>query len=166
MSSPLDERRCYAAVVDETGSRVEEVEGFRRSLPGGGFDTAWFWQVDATPVLPDAAGAPPTASSFPPPGGLKYGFISLPPHSGGRMQGQVSAGLRDHDEDTGMHATASLDLEFVVSGRVDLELPGGVTRTFGPGDSIVMAGAPHRWSNPYDETCVYVAVVVGASLSP
>ena len=166
--SALDGMRCFAATTDGSTSKVEEVAPLRGTVPGGAFETAWFWQCDETPVLPNAAGAAPVASSFPLPGGVKFGVLSLPPGSGGRMrrrsgdQGDMPTGLSDHDAETGMHATRSLDLEFVISGRLRLELPGGITQTLGPGDSIVMAGAPHRWSNPFDEPCVYAAVIVGA----
>lgn len=166
--SSLEGMRCFAATTDGATSRLEEVAPLRSTVPGGSFETAWFWQCDETPVLPEGAGAAPVASSFPLPGGVKFGVLSLPPGSGGRMRrrerddGDLPAGLADHDADTGMHATRSLDLEFVISGQLLLELPGGTTQVLEPGDSIVMAGAPHRWSNPFDEPCVYAAVIVGA----
>lgn len=46
-----------------------------------------------------------------------------------------------------MHATDSIDYEVVLSGKVDMELPGGKVRTLKPGDLLVMGGVPHAWKN-------------------
>jgi len=62
----------------------------------------------------------------------------------------------------GMHTTATVDFEFVVSGRCVLELDDGAVRELGPGDTVVQNGTRHAWRNPYDEPCVMVVVIVGA----
>ena len=66
-------------------------------------------------------------------------------------------------DDPGMHTTATVDFEFVVSGR----LPARAgrrreARELGPGDTVVQNGTRHRWINPYDETCRLIVVLVGA----
>ena len=73
-------------------------------------------------------------------------------------------GMAGHMEpdDPGMHTTATVDFEFVVSGRCLLELDDGETRELGPGDTVVQNGTRHRWINPYDETCRLIVVLVGA----
>jgi mannose-6-phosphate isomerase-like protein (cupin superfamily) len=62
----------------------------------------------------------------------------------------------------GMHTTPTVDYEFVVSGRVVLELDDGQTRELGPGDTVVQNGTRHAWRNPFDEPCTLVAVLIGA----
>ena len=61
-----------------------------------------------------------------------------------------------------MHTTASVDYEFVVSGRVLLELDDGATVELGAGDTVVQNGTRHAWRNPYDEPARMVVVLVGA----
>ena len=69
-----------------------------------------------------------------------------------------------HDSITyAMHQTDSVDYEIVLSGRVDIELPGGQVRTLRPGSLLAMADVPHAWKNHYDEDCFYMGVVVGAT---
>jgi len=62
----------------------------------------------------------------------------------------------------GMHTTATIDYEFIVSGRCVLELDDGATRELGPGDTVIQNGTRHAWRNPYDEPCVIVFALVGA----
>ena len=62
----------------------------------------------------------------------------------------------------GMHTTATIDYEFVVSGRVVLELDDGASLELGPGDTVIQNGTRHAWRNPFDEPCVLVVVLVGA----
>ena len=61
----------------------------------------------------------------------------------------------------GMHTAASVDYEFVASGRVLLELDDGATVELGAGDTVVQNGTRHAWRNPFDEPARMV-VVVGA----
>lgn len=55
------------------------------------------------------------------------------------------------------------DLEYVISGRVVLELDDGAQVELGPGDTVVQNGTRHAWRNPYDEPCRMVVVLVGAT---
>jgi EutQ-like cupin domain len=51
-------------------------------------------------------------------------------------------GLFDHNEpdNPGMHTTVTIDFEYVLSGRVVLELDDGATVELGPGDTVVQNG--------------------------
>jgi mannose-6-phosphate isomerase-like protein (cupin superfamily) len=81
----------------------------------------------------------------------------------GEME-QKLPGLAGHMEpdNPGMHTTATVDYEYVASGRCVLELDDGATRELGPGDTVIQNGTRHAWRNPYDEPCVMVVVAVGA----
>ena len=65
-------------------------------------------------------------------------------------------------DNPGMHTTASVDYEFVVSGRVILELDDGATKELHAGVTVVQNGTRHAWRNPFDETCLIVVVLVAA----
>ena len=43
------------------------------------------------------------------------------------------------------HATATIDVDVIVSGRVRLDLPGDRSTELGPGDVVVQRGTNHRW---------------------
>lgn len=62
----------------------------------------------------------------------------------------------------GMHTTATVDVEYVISGRCVLELDDGATVELGPGDTVVQNGTRHAWRNPFAEPCVMFVVLVGA----
>ena len=49
--------------------------------------------------------------------------------------------------DPGMHTTATVDFEVVVSGQATLELDDGAKVTLEVGDTCVQNGTRHRWSN-------------------
>jgi mannose-6-phosphate isomerase-like protein (cupin superfamily) len=150
------------AVFEQLDTKVQQASG--------GISTSWFWTTDHAPRLPADIGAQPAGRTFPGPGGSKFGLVSLPAGSDGTMPAAggpqaLSPGMVMNDASSGMHATVSIDFEIVVSGRIVLELPGGESRTLGPGDSVVLAGVAHRWYNPFGEPCVYAAFILGAEAS-
>lgn len=132
----------------------------------GAVEVAFFWEAKGIPLLfDDIGGAAETVSNFPLPGGSKFGIVCFPAHSAGKLDvggstgGDVEAGIGG---DASMHQTNSIDYEIILSGKVDIELPGGEVRTLRPGSLLVMGGVPHAWKNHYDEPCVYAAIVIGA----
>lgn len=133
------------------------------------------WGSDETCRFPDDGSPPSAVQYFPPVGGFRFGLFNVPPDSTAMLEdldlGAAFAeaeaklpGLLEHMEpdNPGMHTTATVDYEFVVSGRVILELDDGVTRELGPGDTVVQNGTRHAWRNPFDEPCVLVVVLIGA----
>ncbi len=59
------------------------------------------------------------------------------------------------------HATATVDVDVVLSGRVRLELRGSSTE-LGPGDVVVQRGTEHRWVAVGDEPARVAAVMLTA----
>jgi quercetin dioxygenase-like cupin family protein len=66
-------------------------------------------------------------------------------------------------DNPGMHTTVTIDFEYVISGRVVLELDDGATVELGPGDTVVQNGTRHAWRNPFDEPVTLLVVLVGAT---
>jgi hypothetical protein len=118
-------------------------------------EVAFAWSTDATPNLADHIGGPAADNSFPPPGASKFALVFVPPRASGAWD------AASHKE-RAMHASATIDYEVIISGKIDIILDTGERRTLMPGSCLVMAGANHAWSNPYDEPCVYAAIVLGA----
>jgi quercetin dioxygenase-like cupin family protein len=62
----------------------------------------------------------------------------------------------------GMHRSNTVDLIYVISGRIVLELDDGVKVNLQAGDTLVQNGTRHAWHNPYDEPCLFITTQIGA----
>jgi hypothetical protein len=139
---------------------LEPGEPARLSYPGA-LDASFVWEMPGVPNLAEGIGAAPTDMTFPGPGGSKFGLMCFPPNSAGKLS--VPKDLADVDDsDAGMHQSDTIDYEVIISGKVDIVLPGNQRRTLTPGSCLVMGGVMHAWENIYDEPCIYAAIVIGA----
>ena len=142
-------------------------------LPGTEFYR--LWGADEPPSFPDDGSPAPYPGYFPPVGGFRFGLFTVAPDAESNiedldMEAAVTEmheklpGLSEYLEldHPGMHTTATIDFEYVVSGRCVLELDDGATREVGPGDVVVQNGTRHAWRNPFDEPCVMVVFLIGA----
>jgi mannose-6-phosphate isomerase-like protein (cupin superfamily) len=144
-------------------------------LPGSEFHQ--LWGADSVSNFPDDGSRPEARSYFPPAGGFRFGFFTIPPDGGAGAPEDLDVGaalmemarrlpgLADHMEpaDPGMHTTATIDYGVVVSGEVVLELDGGVKRTLRAGDAYIQNGTRHRWSNPGDVPAVIAVTLLAAN---
>ncbi|MGH9172141.1 MAG: cupin domain-containing protein [Acidimicrobiales bacterium] len=143
-------------------------------LPGSEFHQ--LWGCDTTLRFPDAGSQPAARSYFPPVGGFRFGFFTVPPDAGaGFPDGlDVGAALVEFEErlpglmrylepaEPGMHTTATIDYGIVVSGRATLELDDGAKIDLDPGDTYIQNGTRHRWSNKGEVPAVIAIAIVGA----
>ncbi|MGI8792588.1 MAG: cupin domain-containing protein [Acidimicrobiales bacterium] len=142
-------------------------------VPGAEFYR--LWGADETVRFPGAGSMPAHVQYFPPVGGFRFGLFSVAPDSVVLSDDlDIPAALAELEEklpgmaahmepaNPGMHTTATVDYEFVASGRVVLELDDGERRELVAGDTVVQNGTRHAWRNPYDEPCLLVVVLVGA----
>ena len=142
-------------------------------LPG--FEFFRLWGADEPPHFPKDGAQPPHGQYFPPVGGFRFGLFTVPPETevsvGDIDLGEAMAamdaelpGLAAHMEPDhpGMHTTATVDYEFVVSGSIVLELDDGKEVELHPGDTVIQNGTRHAWKNPFTEPCTMVVVLVGA----
>jgi hypothetical protein len=142
-------------------------------LPGSQFHR--LWGNDAPPSLPTDGSPPPFPRYFPPPGGFRFGFFTLGPESSQLPEDfdlvaaleefdQVLPGLAEVMEPDmpGMHTTDTVDVDFVVSGEVWLELDEGAELHLSAGDSVIQNGTRHIWHNRTEEPCVIFVALLGA----
>ncbi len=133
------------------------------------------WGADEAPRFPDRGVPSPTTSYFPPVGGFRFNLFTLPPDGDDvppgvdlaaafREMQEALPGLTDHLEPDapGMHTTATIDFEVVLSGTPALELDDGEVVTLEPGDTVVQNGTRHRWSNPGAEPATLAVILLGA----
>lgn len=96
----------------------------------------------------------------PPAGGARWAIGHLAPHtqSAGVEPGkEPPAGLAED----GFHVTKSVDLVYVLEGKLELDLDeGGVT--LAQGECVVLQAARHAWRNPNDEPVRFLDVLISA----
>lgn len=68
----------------------------------------------------------------------------------------------DINDAAGFHASQSVDVIVVISGRIWLELDDGVEAILSAGDVLIQNGARHRWRNRGEDWPLLAVVVVGA----
>jgi mannose-6-phosphate isomerase-like protein (cupin superfamily) len=151
----------------------KQVDGITIGQLGSEFHR--LWGADTVSVFPDDGAPPPAPGFFPPVGGFRFSMFTVPPDAVSRagltnpeallpeIQKKLP-GLADplEADAPGMHTTDTIDFEYVISGRVVLELDDGATVELGPGDTVVQNGTRHAWRNPFDEPCRMVVFLVGA----
>jgi hypothetical protein len=64
-----------------------------------------------------------------------------------------------------MHQTDTLDIVFIISGRLELVLENGTT-VMHSGECVVQRGTAHSWRVVGDEPCTIAAFGVGAAVNP
>ncbi len=164
-----DEFRVVVAGPDTDGAPdfIEAGSPAEMNIPGT-IELAWFWNVDGGLSLFDNIGGTPTGIKVAGLNGSTFGVVRHPARSAGKLD--VSDLLHESTdvdrEDAAMHRTDTIDYEFIVSGKIDIVLPGNKRKTLKAGDLLVMAGVPHAWENRYDEDCTYIAVTVGPASTP
>ena len=143
-------------------------------LPGSEFHQ--IWGSDETVAFPGDGSPPGAERYFPPVGGFRFGFFTIPPDGGAGAPpdldleaalaefDQKLPGMAEHLEldDPGMHTTATVDYGVVISGEATLELDDGAKVTLSPGDTYIQNGTRHRWSNTGDVPAILAIALVGA----
>jgi mannose-6-phosphate isomerase-like protein (cupin superfamily) len=77
---------------------------------------------------------------------------------------RMTPGMGDVISDnSAMHATSTVDLEFVLDGEITLTVEDGETKTLRKGDCIVQCGTKHAWSNETDKPATVLLVFIGAN---
>ncbi len=168
---------------DSLGRSIIECDGEPpnaiRFANGGGMAYTDLWQTGGPLADPTQGGdAEPVSIQLDPIGmGICWKLVELPPVAA--MTGidrdalraemaAVGSGLSStghHDpNDPGNHRTDTLDLDIILEGDVELELPGTGSVHLGPGDCVVQQGNWHKWHNRGDTTMRLLAVMIGAPL--
>jgi mannose-6-phosphate isomerase-like protein (cupin superfamily) len=143
-------------------------------LPGSEFHQ--IWGSDTPASFPDDGSRPSAPDYFPPLGGFRFGFFTIPPDGGAGAPPDLdlAAALAEFDEklpgmaqhleleEPGMHTTATIDYGVVLSGEATLELDDGARVVLRPGDTYVQNGTRHRWSNPGEVPAVLAIALIGA----
>jgi hypothetical protein len=93
-------------------------------------------------------------------GGDPEGGWALDPVGHGIAFRMVELGAGHDPGDAGWHATDTIDLDIVLSGQLELALPGLDPVVLGPGDTVVQRGTEPRWRPVGDEPVRWAAVML------
>ena len=151
---------------DDSGRSVivsdEELDGIAFGERGG--EAVSVWGRDDTARFPDDGAGPTWTTAFPPVGGCRVTVFSLAPGGSEDFDQFIATALAEYAVPgrPGLHRTATLDFDIVLSGEVVLELEAGHEVTLGPGDVVVQNGTRHRWINRGSAEARVAAVIIGA----
>jgi mannose-6-phosphate isomerase-like protein (cupin superfamily) len=146
---------------------------------GAGMMYSALWESGGAIASPLQGGDPPVSYlQLDPLGmGVSWKYLVLPSDSARRgidgpklraeMQALASgmAATGHHDpNDPANHRTDTIDLDYILEGDVELELPGHGSVRLGPGDCVVQRGNWHKWHNRGDTPMRMLAILVGAPI--
>lgn len=153
-------------------ARDEIVEPITIALsPGSQFHG--LWGSDKLPELPSQGVRPATHGWFPSPEGYRFALVTFPPETAPPQGIDMEAALAEVQEklpglaeslepDFKKHTTDTIDLLFVVSGEIALELDDGEEVVLRAGDSVVQNGTRHAWHNRGSSDCIMAVTMIGA----
>ncbi|MBF6210543.1 hypothetical protein IU433_01915 [Nocardia puris] len=138
------------------------------------------WELDEAPTLPvDSPPGPPTGTFFPGNGGIRFGFITIPPGLSYEMPADlpaeaVEAALAEAEAELpgmaatfdpdrpGVHTTRTVDYVVAISGTGRMRTDDDVDVVLGPGDCLIQNGTAHAWFNDGDVPLVLAYTLYGA----
>jgi hypothetical protein len=141
-------------------------------LPGSAF--CQLWGSDDVVSLPTDGTEPAWRSFFPPSSGFRFLVWSIPPDTTLPEGVDVVAGLQEINDklpgliefnevdNPGMHTTATVDLDVVLSGEVWLELDDGAEVHLRAGECVIQNGTRHAWHNRSGALTTILTALVGA----
>jgi mannose-6-phosphate isomerase-like protein (cupin superfamily) len=152
-------------------TEVEEIT--ITQIPGMEFHR--LWGADKVSTFPDDGSPPLFPNYFPPVGGFRFGFFTVPPQSVAQIDRiDQNLLLKEFEEklpglfepmepdNPGMHTTDTIDFEYVISGEVWMELDNGEEVHLKPGDTVIQNGTRHAWRNKGSQPCSMVVCLLGA----
>jgi mannose-6-phosphate isomerase-like protein (cupin superfamily) len=142
-------------------------------LPG--FEFHRLWGSESVVKLPSNGTPLPHPGYFPPKGGFRFGFFTIPPETEtARTPANLASAFAEpqqrlpgmaevlEPQNPGMHTTDTVDFDVIVSGEVYLELDDGSEVLLKAGDCVVQNGTRHAWRNRSAANCVIAVTLVGA----
>jgi quercetin dioxygenase-like cupin family protein len=174
----MNVRLVVTGVVDGEDRFVSDDRIDGRCPPLIGNEIIRVWGFDEAPTTPiSGEPLPSTAPFYPPPGGLHTAIWTLPPAAtddsegepmsdeeqaeARRLTDEIVPGMLDVEfAADGSHTTATVDIQYILSGRAKIKT-GGVTKEVSAGDVVIVNGGDHAWWNDSDETCVLYGVFFG-----
>lgn len=163
-------RRVVSGASEDGRSTIiaDGVTASRIATPA--FTICDIWVTESLPVRMDQEAAWGEISIHPPKNGFHYRVVTFPPDKewdlGADYQQSLAAmgggDTYDGDADTpGMHVHETVDIVTVVAGELYAVFEEKET-LLRPGDTIVVRGSMHTWSNRGDVPCTITSLMMSA----
>jgi hypothetical protein len=166
--------------IDEQGRSVfvsdEQVEAKVPPLLTGN-QVLELFGADAIPTVPNDGAVEEGLRFFPTtPEGFRFVIFTYPPNSerpempedlewATAETDRLTPGMTDAVSDaSGMHYSATVDIEYVLAGEFTLTLEGGAKKVIPAGTALIQCGANHSWANESDQPATMLLVFIGAHL--
>jgi hypothetical protein len=155
---------------DENGKSTIVSDGpTTRRVATPAFTLCDVWETQSLPVPMTQGTAEGEVTLLPSDTGFIFRVTTFPPDKerdqaefSQSLDGMGGAGAADEDAETvGMHVTPTVDIVTVVSGEVYVVLESAET-LLQQGDTAIIRGAMHAWSNRADQPCTITSLMMGA----
>jgi quercetin dioxygenase-like cupin family protein len=147
-SSEGTRTRRLVAGTDADGRSYAVADGAPpAALDAGETRLVELWQTGGALGAPDQGGDP-------------EGGWQLEPRGGGVCFRTVRHPAGFDPGDAGWHTTATIDVDVVLSGQLELSLPDADPVVLGPGEAVVQRGTHHRWRPVGDEPVEWAALMI------
>jgi quercetin dioxygenase-like cupin family protein len=163
-------RRVVSGVDSEGRSTIIADENTTRRVAAQAFTICDIWETQSLPVPMDYPVAEGEVSIYPPSTGFTFRVCTFPPDSEWDQKAEYEKSLDalqgadtfvPESEIPGMHVHETLDIVTVISGELTIVLEAGEA-TLRSGDSVVVRGVVHTWSNRTNEPAVITSLMMGA----
>lgn len=175
----MEQIRRVITGIDENGNSAfvsDEVVPAKIPPTLGGNRIFDLFGSDSVPTVPNHGEVEKGLRFFPSSSdGYRFIIFSMPPahemtvpddpEAAWAETERLTPGMGDAVSDaSGMHYTATVDLEYIIQGEVTLTLDSGASRVVKAGEVLIQCGANHSWANNSDETVVILLAFIGANL--
>jgi hypothetical protein len=166
-------RRVITGVDEKGRSTVIGDELTPRRVAAPAFTVCDIWETQSLPVPMDTPAAAGEVSIYPHKGGFAFRVCTFPPDSEYDKEAAYKeslAAIKGRDtfdaENTipGMHIHDTLDIVTCVSRELHIVLETGET-LLRQGDSVIVRGVMHSWSNKTDKPVVLTSLMMSASVA-
>lgn len=171
----LDKDKYIRRVV--TGHRnrksviLDDTQVPTQTIPFSGVDYTELWENIGIPTIPFEGEdiKKQMTIEVPDAGGIRLRFVLFPPDeeilAKAKEEGVdiVEEFRKVANDDWGMHTTATVDYDIILSGELWMELDDGVEVHLKPGDCVIQNGTRHAWRNKSTNNCVMLCVSIGAN---
>jgi mannose-6-phosphate isomerase-like protein (cupin superfamily) len=151
----------------------EQLEPLSAVLLGGG-GMCRLWAGDEPMSVPRTEQPRASANWFPSSGGFRFALVVFGPEGPQPPDLDMNAAVGELSEkfpglvetldprNPAMHASDTVDFNFVVCGEIYLELDNGREILLKAGDCVIQNGTRHAWHNRASEPCTMAVALIGA----